>query len=151
MRPRGTPIGLQLARTSKAVSRAFNDALAEAGGSLPMWLVLSSLEGREWPAQLELARALGIVGPTLTRHLDGLERAGLVARVRDPEDRRAVRVELTEAGRAKHAELLQAVIAFNRRLRVGFGEKDLETLRDLLERLDGNVRRASQERVTSSR
>ena len=33
MRPRGTPIGLQLARVSKNVGRAFNHALAEVGGS----------------------------------------------------------------------------------------------------------------------
>ena len=133
------------------MSRAFNDALAEAGGSLPMWLVLSSLKGRAWPAQLELARAVGIEGPTLTRHLDGFERAGLVTRVRDPANRRAVRVELTDAGHAKHAELLQAVIAFNRRLRAGLDEKDLERLRNLLDQLDRNVRGASQERVISSR
>jgi MarR family transcriptional regulator, transcriptional regulator for hemolysin len=153
VRSKGMPVGLQVARTAKAVSRAFNDALAEAGGSLPMWLVLSQLKGREWPAQLELARALDIEGPTLTRHLDGLESAGLVKRIRDPANRRAVRVELTGAGQAKHTELLQAVIAFNRRLRSGFDESEIRTLLDLLERLDRNIRGAGdrQERMTSSR
>ena len=146
MRPKATPLGLQLARTAKGVSRAFNDSLVEAGGSLPVWLVLSSLKHREWKAQLDLARAVGIEGPTLTRHLDGLERAGLVRRVRDPANRRAVRVELTDAGEAKHAELLQAVIAFNKRLRAGFGDEEVEALRGLLERLDANVGSASEVR-----
>ena len=44
---------LQLASTSKAVSRAFNDRLAEAGGSVPTWLILSSLKGDAWRTQLE--------------------------------------------------------------------------------------------------
>jgi MarR family transcriptional regulator for hemolysin len=35
MRPSQPPIGLLLARTAKAVSRAFDDALTAAGGSLP--------------------------------------------------------------------------------------------------------------------
>jgi len=140
MKPRDTPIGLQLAHASKAVSRAFADALAEAGGSLPMWLILTSLMGESWPAQQHLARAMRIEGPTLTRHLDGLEEAGLVVRRREPQDRRAVRVELTDAGRAKHAELRQAVIAFNRRLTAGLGEGELDQLRGLLERLEQNVR-----------
>jgi MarR family transcriptional regulator for hemolysin len=139
MRPREIPIGLQLAHTSKLVSRAFGDALAGAGGSIPTWLIVSRLIGEEWRAQSDLARAIGIEGPTLTHHLDGLEEAGLVVRTRDPNDRRAVRLELTDAGRAKHAELMQAVIAFNRRLSSGLDETELEELRRLLGKLERNV------------
>ena len=142
MKPQGTPIGLQLAHTSKIVSRAFSDALGEAGGSVPMWLILTNLMGESWPAQHQLARALRIEGPTLTRHLDVLEEAGLIVRTREPSDRRSVRVELTEAGRTKHAELRQAVIGFNRRLTSGLGEDELEELRGLLARLEQNVRPA---------
>jgi MarR family transcriptional regulator for hemolysin len=139
MKPTRTPIGLQLARTSKRVSRAFADALSEAGGSVPMWLVLTNLQGQSWPAQHQLARALGIEGPTLTRHLDGLEDQGLVVRTRAPGDRRATLVEITEAGREKHAALLEAVIRFNHRLHAGFAEAEVEQLRGLLERLEQNV------------
>jgi MarR family transcriptional regulator for hemolysin len=105
-----------------------------------MWLILTSLQAESWPAQHRLAHALRIEGPTLARHLDGLERAGLVTRSREPGNRRAVRVELTDAGRAKHAELLQAVIAFNRRLRSGLSETEIDELRGLLTRLEENVR-----------
>jgi MarR family transcriptional regulator, transcriptional regulator for hemolysin len=142
MRPSHTPIGLQLAHSAKIVSRAFGDTLAEAGGSLPTWLILTSLMGDSRPAQHELARQLRIEGPTLTRHLDGLEEAGLVARRRDPDDRRTTRVELTDAGRAKHAEFRHVVVAFDRRLRAGFADDELETLRALLGRLEENVREA---------
>jgi MarR family transcriptional regulator for hemolysin len=140
-RPAGAPIGLQLATTSKAVSRAFNDVLAEAGGSLPVWLVLSSLKSEDWPTQLELARAVGIEGPTLTRHLDGLEEAGLVVRQRDVQDRRAVRVELTPAGETMFEQLLKAVIAFSGRLTAGIPEEELDRTRRTLARLEENVRR----------
>jgi MarR family transcriptional regulator, transcriptional regulator for hemolysin len=140
MRPPGTPVGLQLALTSKLVSRAFNDVLAEAGGSLPVWLVLSSLKQEHRRTQLDLARAIGIEGPTLTRHLDGLEESGLVMRHRDTGDRRAVRVELTEAGEQLHAALLKGVIAFHERLTSGVSEPELERLNRTLARLADNVR-----------
>jgi MarR family transcriptional regulator, transcriptional regulator for hemolysin len=139
MKPHDTPIGLQLAHTSKAVSRAFNDALGEAGGSIPTWLILTSLMGETWPAQHRLARAMHIEAPTLTRHLDGLEEAGLVVRRREADDRRAVRVELTDAGRAKHAELMRAVIAFDKRLRAGLSDDEISALRALLKRLEASV------------
>ncbi len=139
-RPDGPPIGLHLATTSKQVSRAFNRALGDSGGSVPVWLILSSLKGERWRTQQDLARAVGIEGPTLTRHVDALERDGLVTRHRDTGDRRAVRVELTAAGEALHADLLRAVIAFNRRLRRGLAEDDVAQLHELLDRLASNVR-----------
>ena len=140
MRPRGTPIGLQLARASKTVGRAFNEVLAEVGGSLPVWLILTTLRGDAHPSQQQLARSVGIEGPTLTRHLDQLEAAGLVRRVPHPADRRAVRVEPTEAGLALQARMLDVVIAFNRRLTAGLTENDLARLGELLEALEANVR-----------
>ena len=144
MRPSGTPVGLQLAHSAKHVGRAFNDALAEVGGSMPSWFILTNLKGEEWRTQHELARALHIEGPTLTRHLDGLEEDGLVVRRRDPNDRRAVSVELTDAGRAKHAELLRAVQAFNQRLLAGFSAKELDQLQALLGKLEQNARAGTQ-------
>jgi MarR family transcriptional regulator, transcriptional regulator for hemolysin len=143
VRPRGTPIGRKLAMTAKAVGTAFNAALAVEGGSAPTWLILNSLRQDQWTAQLDLARSLGIESPTLTRHLDNLERNGLVIRRQSEEDRRAVRVELTEAGEETHRRMLAAVIAFNRRLQAGIDREELQRLEGLLDRLAENVSRQS--------
>jgi MarR family transcriptional regulator, transcriptional regulator for hemolysin len=143
MRPDGPPLGLLLATTSKAVGRAFNDALGANGGSIPIWLILNALKSEPRRTQLDLARAVGIEGPTLTRHLDGMEQAGLVRRQRGKLDRRAVQVELTRAGHALHGRLLKAVISFNQQLRTGLADDDVETLRVLLGRLRVNVAEAA--------
>src|SRR5689334_23484018 len=132
MKPEGLPTGLKLAVTSKAVSAAFNAALSAEGGSIPVWLILSSLKHTPWPTQLDLARSLGIEGPTLTRHLDNLEEAGLVERRRSDEDRRAVRVALTPAGRTAHRSMRGEVIGFNQRLLRGISDAEQAQLRDLL-------------------
>lgn len=139
MRPEGTPIGRKLAMTSKTVSQAFNAALAAEGGSAPTWLALNALKQARWSTQLDLARALGIEGPTLTRHLGNMEQAGFVVRTRSADDRRAIRVELTEAGDAAYERMLQAVIAFNRRLQAGLTRDDLRQLDQLLTRLAANI------------
>jgi MarR family transcriptional regulator for hemolysin len=146
MQPQGTPTGLKLAVTSKAVSSAFNAALAAEGGSVSVWLILSSLKQSLWSTQLDLARSLGIEGPTLTRHLDNLERNGLVSRRRSESDRRAFRVELTDAGEAAYDRLLGAVISFNQRLSSGLSRDDLRRLDELLSRIADNV--ASERTVT---
>jgi MarR family transcriptional regulator for hemolysin len=134
------PIGRRLALTAKTVGTAFNSALSGEGGSVPTWLILSALKNGQWSTQLDLARSLGIEGPTLTRHLDNLERAGLVRRVASEADRRAVRVEITEAGEAAHQRMGSAVGAFNRQLVSGVGKDDLRELERILGRLEENAR-----------
>jgi MarR family transcriptional regulator for hemolysin len=146
VRPDRIAIGRRLAQTSKAVGTAFNAALATEGGSLPVWLILSSLRDDRWSTQLDLARSLGIEGPTLTRHLANLEQRGLIRRDRSDSDRRAVRVELTDAGSALHDRLLGAVIAFNRQLQAGLGDDELRAFDETLARLDRNVRPPAPQR-----
>jgi MarR family transcriptional regulator for hemolysin len=133
------PIGLQLARTAKLVSRAFDDALVEAGGSLPTWLVLLSLKVGRHGMQRELAEAVGIEGPTLTHHLNRMEAAGLVTRHRDTENRRIHRVELTDEGTAMFHRLRHAVAAFDRRLRAALTDDQIRLLGELLGGLRGAV------------
>jgi MarR family transcriptional regulator for hemolysin len=133
------PIGLRLAQASRTVERAFDAALAEAGGSLPVWLVLLNLKVRRPGNQRELAAAVGITGATLTHHLNAMHAQGLVARTRDDANRRVQVVTLTEAGEAAFLRLREAAIAFDTRLGAGIAEPDLATLAAGLDRLAANV------------
>jgi MarR family transcriptional regulator for hemolysin len=121
------------------VSRAFDDALAAHGCSHPVWLILVALQGKRHRAQRDLAEAVGIEGPTLTHHLNRLELAGLVVRMRDPDNRRVHRVDLTPAGQAWFHEMLATVIDFDARLRAGLSDEEVAAAHDLLDRLQANV------------
>ena len=128
-----------LTRVSRIVSRAFDDALAEAGGSLPVWLVLISLKSGQLASQRKLADAVGIQGATLTHHLNAMESAGLVTRRRDPDNRRLHLVELTPQGDALFFRMRDAAAAFDERLRTGLSQPDVDRLDELLARLGDNA------------
>ena len=138
-RPGREPLGLHLTRVSRTVSRAFDDALTQAGGSLPVWVVLISLKSGQIASQRELAGAVGIQGATLSHHLNAMESAGLVTRRRDPRNRRLHLVELTPDGDALFARLREAAFTFDQRLRAGLTEQDVDRLEALLDRLRDNV------------
>jgi MarR family transcriptional regulator, transcriptional regulator for hemolysin len=138
-RPLRAPIGRQLAGTAKTVSRAFDDALAEAGGSVPVWLVLISLKSQRLRNQRELAAAVGIREATLTHHLNSMDEQGLITRRRDPANRRVHLVELTDAGEAAFHRLRAAATDFDQRLRAGLSDEDTNQLAALLGRLEANV------------
>ena len=137
--PFPVPIGLRLNHAARAVGRAFDEALAEAGGSLPVWLILLNLKIRRPGTQRELAEAVGIREATLTPHLTAMDAAGLITRTRDTANRRIQLVKLTEEGEAAFLRLRQAAVAFDERLRTGVAEAEIATLITLLTRLTANV------------
>jgi MarR family transcriptional regulator, transcriptional regulator for hemolysin len=138
-RPSRPPIGLQLARAAKSVSRAFDEALEQAGGSVPVWLVLISLKSQQPNNQRELAEAVGIREATLTHHLNAMDEQGLITRRRDPANRRVHLVELTELGEAAFHRMRGAAVAFDEKLRAGFSDDEVASLESLLRRLETNV------------
>ena len=133
------PIGLRLAQAARAVERAFDEALGEAGGTLPIWLILLNLKIRKPANQRELAEAVGVREATLTHHLNAMDARGLVTRTRDAANRRVQVVALTEAGEAAFVRLRDTAIAFDAKLRAGLVDADLATLSTLLGHLAANV------------
>lgn len=69
------------------------------------YLVLRRIAETDPVRPSDLARALGVEPPTVSRHLRHLERASLAVRDPDPTDRRAALVRLTDRGREVVATL----------------------------------------------
>ena len=84
--------------TAKAMREAFEATLVRAGGSLGSWMVMSAIAEVHGMTQAALATHAHLEGATITHHVDRLEKAGLVRRVLDPDDRRVRRLELTPRG-----------------------------------------------------
>lgn len=64
--------------------------------------------GNEGPRMMrELAEHLAVAVNSITSIVDNLERKGMVRRHRSEEDRRVVRVELTDTGREVHQSALE--------------------------------------------
>ena len=139
VRPARTPVGLHLTQAARSVSRAFDDALTEADGSLPIWLVLLNLKANPQGSQRQIAQAMGITEATLTHHLNAMDTDGLITRRRDPANRRVHLLGLTPAGEAAFARLRSAAVGFDRRLRKGMTDSQLEQLQEMLDRLVANV------------
>jgi len=62
-------------------------------------------------AQAEIARRLLVTAPVVTRLAASLVEAGLVEKVRDPNDRRSTRLTLTPAGRRRTSAMRRDLLA----------------------------------------
>lgn len=132
-------VGPQLRIAAKSARMLLEQHLSMAGASFGNWTVLATLDSGGSMIQRTLAAALGIEGPTLTRHLDRLEDRRLVRRDRTGADRRYARVELTPAGQALCHRLDAVARTANDQLLAGFSEAEAGQLKVLLQRLTANA------------
>lgn len=137
--PEPDRIGRQIALAAKAVGRRADDELAAHGSSLTDWIVLNAVCRCPGFIQHQLAAVMQIEGPTLTRHLDRMEAAGLIERSRDPSDRRILRVTATSKGAALREELLTTMDALDAHLVEGIPQRSLATFRNVVDRIAANA------------
>lgn len=85
---------------SRAIIRAYGPLLEPLGLTYPQYLALLVLWEEDGLAVKQLGERLMLDSATLTPLLKRLEQQGLLARRRDEQDERVVRIHLTDAGRA---------------------------------------------------
>lgn len=95
----------------RQLARRVVTALAPEGFTVDQWLILHTLAGGAGHSMGELADALMISNPTLTRCVDALVDQSLVFRRQDAEDRRRLSVHLARQGQARLARLDALVAA----------------------------------------
>jgi MarR family 2-MHQ and catechol resistance regulon transcriptional repressor len=125
-----------LLNTSDIVSRRAEMGLSKLGITSTQYTVLVTLKFCPKPPTLtELSQRLFRTKNSLTTVIDNMERDGLVKRIRDVADRRAIRVVATEKG----AELFERVRAPSRELVYQimscYDEEDVSRLSELLQRV----------------
>jgi DNA-binding MarR family transcriptional regulator len=147
-------LGRRLALTHKVVHEWVDRLLAPHEASVTDWIVLKALrrpEAADGISQRGLATWMGIEPPTVLRHLDRLEGAGLVARRRDDRDRRVVRVTMTAAGRRRFQQLAVVMSAADAELRAQLTGREVDVLNRALEKLHAYVAAAGDGAAGSER
>lgn len=125
-----------LLNTADIVARHAETQLSKLGITCTQYSVLVTLSVCQQPPTLtELSQRLFRTKNGLTTVIDHMERDGLVKRVRDNADRRAIRVMATEKG----AKLFETVRAPSRELVYDimscFDQEDLSHFSELLQRV----------------
>jgi DNA-binding MarR family transcriptional regulator len=91
----------RIQKLQRYLDRAMNETLAEFKLDRGEWWLLGALRRSGPPYRKspgKLAEDIGLSSGAMTNRLDRLEAAGLILRLPDPDDRRALQVELTDAG-----------------------------------------------------
>jgi DNA-binding MarR family transcriptional regulator len=128
----------RLQKINRAIRRRMDDTLADYGLSWPEWGILAhlSLMGppyRSSPGQLSVKE--GLSSGAMTNRLDRLEESSLIRRLPDPEDRRALYVELTDKGHKVWQDSVGAQASKEAAIAAALSERELAQLNNLLRKV----------------
>jgi DNA-binding MarR family transcriptional regulator len=112
-----------------------------SGAAYNLLRVLTESGGTACP--YEISARLSVSRATVTGLLDSLESSRLVRRVPHPEDRRMLRVQMTERARTLMAELIPEHDRAVRRMFAGLPAPEQRRLVSLLGRLHTQLRRSA--------
>ncbi|MFE0041863.1 MarR family winged helix-turn-helix transcriptional regulator [Streptomyces albireticuli] len=126
----------QLLRLTRRLHRAQKRYLDPVGITPAQSRLLRTVAQYDEPPRMaDLAQRLEVVPRAVTTLVDALEANGAVRRVPDPTNRRVIRIELTEAGRATLRELREARRAAVEDILAPLSAQQRDTLGSLLTEL----------------
>ena len=103
------------------------------------WRILHVLSDEQGRSMGELAEAVLLNGPALTKNIDKLVSRGLVQRAADPRDSRRVLVYVSDTGLETVARLKKSVDAHHETIEEALGPRKTSQLKKLLENfIDGS-------------
>ena len=109
-------LGYQIRQAQIAVFQDFTATLADESLTPTLFGTLVLVDANPGIKQSDLARAIQLDRSTVVTVIDTLEKRGLVARHRAPQDRRSNALRLTEAGAALLAAVRPRVVDHEARL-----------------------------------
>ncbi len=111
--------------TSLALSRMYNSIAAKYGITQTIGYILTYVS-REGTPSTKLAQLLGMKNSSLTRLLKKMEQDGCIYRKISPEDKRVVKIFLTEKGVIRRKIAKKIVLDFNQKLLNKVDEREMK-------------------------
>lgn len=131
-------VGFLVKLVNLSLNRALDQEMVALDLTAMQWRPMISIYNGTADTPAELARLAGVDTSAMTRTLDRLEAKGLLRRTRSHEDRRIIKIELTETGKEKGQQIPPCVDrVLNQHLR-GFSVEEVAQLRHLLRRMLAN-------------
>jgi DNA-binding MarR family transcriptional regulator len=130
----------RLSVTSNAVSTVIaGEYRSRFGLKVPDWRVMAILGDTGSATQRELVAATKMDKVAVNRACKVLEHRGLIARSPNALDGRSHHLELTEGGRAMHAEIMPLALDMERRIFAPLAPRERDQLRAILSKLLDSV------------
>lgn len=135
----GRSIGYLLRDCNRRFIRALEAKIKPHGILVGQWFFLRELWVEDGLTQANLSSRTGMKAPTTLVAIRRLVDDGLVVRKQDPNDRRKLRIYLTDKGRRSRDVLLPLAHDVNIAATQGFSKKEILQFQSLFDRMKENL------------
>ena len=136
-------IGYLMRKAVTRVTQAVDREMVPNGLTNAQWVPLVKLFVGDADTAAALARECELDAGAMTRLLDRVEAKGLCSRQRSLQDRRVVKLQLTEEGRAAALKIPEVLARIQNACLAGFSHEEWETLKGYLRRILDNAQALS--------
>ena len=115
-----------------AISRMYNQQGGKHDITTSIGFVLININSEYGTAATKIAPMMGLESRSLTRMLKNMEEKGLIYKKPDMDDKRSVRIFLTEDGERKKGISVETVLKFNNKIYETIEAKKLKTFFEVI-------------------
>ena len=157
MKPEKT-IDFHIRWTWHKIARMYNTEAIKNGFTMSIGYILLNIDTKLGTPSTKLAPKMGMEPRSLTRTLKGMQESGFIYRQPDKQDKRMVRIFLTDLGMEKRRVSRKTVIHFNEKLQSQISPEKLKIFFEVMEEFsqlidqdeDGNAPKTNGAKVTNS-
>lgn len=124
-----------------AIARMYNQQAAKYDATMAIGFVLLNIDSEEGTPATKIAPQMGLEPRSLTRILKTMEERGAIYREVDKNDKRSVRIFLSEEGKKARERARITVLQFNEAVRTEISEDKLNVFFDVLQQLNRIIER----------
>lgn len=118
------------------IARMYNNEALKYDITMSIGYALLNIDSKEGTPSTKLGPKMGMEPRSLTRTLKGMEEKGLIVRKPDANDKRMVRIHLTELGKEKREVSRETVIKFNEYVQQKIGKTKLKNFLSVVTKMN---------------
>jgi DNA-binding MarR family transcriptional regulator len=131
-----------------AIYRMYNQKALKSDFTTSIGYVLLNIDSKHGTPATKIAPLIGLESRSLTRMLKNMEEKGFVVKRPDPNDRRSVRIFLTELGKEKKEISRNTVLGFNHFVREQVPDEKLKVFFEVISHINRIVEEDLHQTVT---
>jgi len=129
-------VDYNIRKTWYNITKMYNRTATEYMASMALGMIILNIDISEGTPSTQLGPNMGMEATSLSRSLNKLERAGVIVRKPDPDDKRKALIHLTPLGMDWREVAKRVVVEFNEKIQSHFEKEEMDTFFAILKKIN---------------
>jgi len=129
-------VDYNIRKTWYNITKMYNRTATEYMASMALGMIILNIDISEGTPSTQLGPNMGMEATSLSRSLNKLERAGVIVRKPDPDDKRKALIHLTPLGMDWREVAKRVVVEFNEKIQSHFKKEEMDTFFAILKKIN---------------